>query len=275
MPDLKAKLSAIEDKLSASLAEVRAELSHQGSKGARVEEELRQFLRAHLPSSYSCGHGEIIDVSGMTSKQMDVVVTNEFHPFKYGESTPGLFLVEGVVAVGEIKSSLGTKELQDAIEKAISLRKLTPTLGLGTTIKCLPGNRRFFDSPPFFLFAFELKMTLEKADKILEQTAKKMGRTIDALFVPKKGYSIDYGNEAGALVAELEDGSCFKGWGTNASDNPQVLVQFLGWLHACIPMMQRHSPILPSYLFRQKRCCDLVTHIWRDYPLTENPSVSP
>jgi hypothetical protein len=249
MPDLKAKLSAIEEKLSASLAEVRAELSHQGNKGARVEQELRQFLKDHLPSSYGCGHGEIIDMNGASSKQMDVVITNEYHPFKYGEH-PGLFLIEGVAAAGEVKSSLDTKELHDSIEKSLSLRKLSADPGQGSIRHCVPGDHRFFESPPFFLFAFESKISLGKVDEILMQVTQEKGRTIDALFVPKTGHSIDYGDGKGALYFELEDGEHLKGWFTEDSGNAQVLVQFLGWLHACMPIMQRFTPVLPPYLFK-------------------------
>jgi hypothetical protein len=249
MPDLKAKLAAIEAKLAASLEEVRAELNHKGNKGSKIEQELRIFLKEHLPRTYSCGQGEIIDLSGATSKQTDIIITNEYHPFIYQENTPGLYLIEGVSAVGEVKSILDKSALETTIASATVLRGLKNDPGQGTTRRISAGDAKFFDSPPFFLFAFETALSLETIDECLKENLTKHGRTIDAVFILKKGHAVDFGDGKGALTVPRSDGTNVTGWLTRKDEN--VLLHFLGWLHACMPLTQRVIPILPPYLFSE------------------------
>jgi hypothetical protein len=247
MPDLKEKLAAIEYELAAGLAKARAELSHAGSKGARAEQILRRFLMEHLPRNVDCGQGQVIDSSGANSKQLDVIITNEYHPFRYSEDTPGLHLIEGVSAVGEVKASLDAKGLNDAIDSALVLRSLKVDPGEGSVRRTNPSDARFFDSPPFFVFAFESSISDGKADEILMERSEKEGRGVDAVFVLKKWYSIDYGTNTGALSSSALAEFGLEGWLTEPGDT--VLVPFLGWLHASMPLLQRYTPILPPYLF--------------------------
>ena len=80
-----------------------------------------------LPKSIGIGSGCIIDSYGNTSKQMDIVLyEKDFCPvFCINESTETTYYpCEGVVAVGEVKSSLNTKELTDIFKKMESVKKL-------------------------------------------------------------------------------------------------------------------------------------------------------
>jgi len=247
MPDLKLKLAAIELKLAAGLEEIRAELNHKGNKGSRVEEELRTFLREHLPKNYSCGQGEIIDSTGANSKQIDVIITNQYHPFNYSGAIPGLYLIEGIAAVGEVKSILDRKELESAISNALALRSLNIDPGVGTTRSIASGDARFFESPPYFVFAFESSISIDLVDEILVEATEKHGRTVDAVFILNRGHSIDFGDGNGSIIFQLGDGSRVPGWLTRPDS--KILIEFLGWLHACMPLFDRKSPVLPPYLF--------------------------
>lgn len=121
---LRKKISVIEKQMLLKLEEVRNDFEHKGNRGARVENIFRGFLKTYLPRRLNVGHGEIIDRSFRTSNQVDVVVTDENHPFTFGENEPGLFFIEGTCASGEIKSVLTSEQLQESLEKHSTTRNL-------------------------------------------------------------------------------------------------------------------------------------------------------
>ncbi|MGI8691433.1 MAG: DUF6602 domain-containing protein, partial [Geodermatophilaceae bacterium] len=99
---------AQEDVLRAALTQARAENDHAGVKGSRVEVADREFLRKRLSRRLDVGHGEIVDQSGKRSNQIDVVVADLDQPFGgSGEAgdDPSLFLIDGVAACGEVKTT--------------------------------------------------------------------------------------------------------------------------------------------------------------------------
>lgn len=73
------------------------------------------------------GSGCIIDTSGIASNQTDIVLyEKDICPIFSVNDDPQAtyFPCESVIAVGEIKSSLGTKELTDAVNKIASVKKI-------------------------------------------------------------------------------------------------------------------------------------------------------
>src|ERR1700730_16202512 len=121
---LKNEFIAIESQMRDNLAKARARFNQAGDKGTSVEEAFRQFLRDYLPRRLAVGHGEIIDSFQNRSTQTDVVIANEGHPFTFGDTSPGLFFIEGVVGVGEVKSILSGANFADSIDRSRSFRKL-------------------------------------------------------------------------------------------------------------------------------------------------------
>ncbi|MDJ1484044.1 hypothetical protein QNI16_26340 [Cytophagaceae bacterium YF14B1] len=94
--------------------------------GAR-EAEVRKKLSTLLPRTVSVGTGCIIDSYGNTSKQIDIIIYEKEHCPVFSindhpEST--YFPCEGVIAVGEVKSSLDGKELDDIFSKINSVKSL-------------------------------------------------------------------------------------------------------------------------------------------------------
>ena len=71
------------------------------------------------------GTGCVIDSEGNASAQIDVILyEQQLCPvFKFAEDI-GYYPCESVIAVGEIKSTIGKKELGDIYEKVASVRKL-------------------------------------------------------------------------------------------------------------------------------------------------------
>lgn len=98
-----------------------------GLVGSAKEHAVRMALRALLPPGISVGSGCVIDSHGRISRQIDVVLyetdicpyvsINDAHETTY-------YPCEGVVAVGEVKSSLGSKELEDIFRKIESVKQL-------------------------------------------------------------------------------------------------------------------------------------------------------
>ena len=98
-----------------------------GTKGASREKAVRDKLRQLLPSGIGVGTGFVIDSQGNVSLQQDIVLYEDgiCPVFRLNESSDAAFYpCEGVFAVGEVKSTIGTKEAQDIIDKVASVRRL-------------------------------------------------------------------------------------------------------------------------------------------------------
>ena len=95
--------------------------------GAAMEQPVRQQLEQILPRGIGVGSGFVIDSSQGTSRQMDVVLyEKDICPVFSINGTPETtyYPCEGVIAAGEIKSSIGTKELKDCFRKIASVKRL-------------------------------------------------------------------------------------------------------------------------------------------------------
>ena len=99
-----------------------------GTKGGSREKAVRDKLRQLLPSGIGVGTGFVIDSQGFVSLQQDIVLYEDgiCPVFRLNESNDASFYpCEGVFAVGEVKSTIGTKEAKDVIEKVASVRRLS------------------------------------------------------------------------------------------------------------------------------------------------------
>lgn len=95
--------------------------------GSAKEKATRQKLEKLLPPMIGVGTGCIIDSFGGTSKQMDIILyEKEFCPIFSINDTPETtyYPCEGVIAIGEIKSTLNTAELEDIFAKVESVKSL-------------------------------------------------------------------------------------------------------------------------------------------------------
>ena len=97
----------------------------------------------------------MIDLSDSRSGQVDVIIANEDQPFRTSIHEGGLFFLEGVGAAGEVKSALTTSELQVTLDAATLFKRLRRQ-DRGILFMANTSDQvRFFDCPPYFLFAFE------------------------------------------------------------------------------------------------------------------------
>lgn len=95
--------------------------------GDAMEQPVRDRLEQILPRGIGVGSGCVIDTKGGTSRQMDVILyerdlCQEFCINNSPETT--YYPAEGVLAVGEIKSTIGKRELADSFEKLRSVKAL-------------------------------------------------------------------------------------------------------------------------------------------------------
>lgn len=98
-----------------------------GLKGSAREVPTRDKLEQLLPRGIAVGTGCVIDSYGNTSRQMDIVLyEREFCPVYSINQDPATtyYPCEGVIAVGEIKTSVGSSELQNIFTKISSVKKL-------------------------------------------------------------------------------------------------------------------------------------------------------
>ena len=95
--------------------------------GDAMEQPVRDQLEQILPRGIAVGEGFVIDSEGRTSKQTDVILyERDICPRFSVNNTPGttFYPCEGVIAVGEVKSTLDRRTLRDAFEKIASVKKL-------------------------------------------------------------------------------------------------------------------------------------------------------
>ena len=98
-----------------------------GQIGSAREVPVRDKLMQLLPRGVGVGSGCVIDSFGNTSRQMDVVLyEREICPvFAINEDPASTYYpCEGVIAAGEIKSSIDSSELEDIFRKVESVKKL-------------------------------------------------------------------------------------------------------------------------------------------------------
>ena len=95
--------------------------------GDAMEQPVRDELMGILPRGIGVGSGCVVDTRGDTSRQMDVVLyERDLCPvFCINNSSETTYYpAEGVLAVGEVKSRIGKRELADCFEKIRSVKAL-------------------------------------------------------------------------------------------------------------------------------------------------------
>ena len=251
---LKDIIDAVELQMKGKLEEIRAKFEHPGDKGSTVEDTFRSFLRQYLPRRLEVGQGEIVDSKGRKSKQTDIIIVSEDHPFTFTPDQPGFFFIEGVCAAGEVKTTLTSAGLKSAIDNSFYFKQLEAVFGKNTMFSSSePDIKRFYKCPPYFLIAFESQLKLEGIYKEIENYASAKGfdineinKILDAVFILDQGWLINFGDGKGSFYFKKPNGEKVVGLAIKYSDS--VLFALLGWLSAVMPRMIRFEPILPRYI---------------------------
>jgi hypothetical protein len=106
------------------MARATAEVTHSGVKGAIREILIRELLRPLLPSDVGIGTGRIATSGGQSSTQQDIIIYNRrILPPVLFEETLGVFPIESVLAIVEVKSTLTSTELRSSHENAKAIQE--------------------------------------------------------------------------------------------------------------------------------------------------------
>jgi hypothetical protein len=114
-----------QDKLDASINQIRSSIPHAGEIGTLIEQQFRSQLDAVLPEKIGVSHGFVVDSLGSVSRQMDVILYDKANtPRIFASDGAQIFPVETTYACGEIKTKLDSSALEDSFEKCLSYKKL-------------------------------------------------------------------------------------------------------------------------------------------------------
>jgi hypothetical protein len=147
-------------RLQAEVDQMNQLIAHEGVKGTENEGSLVRLLERLLPARYAVGTGLIIDSSGASSKQMDVVVYEASdEPTILAQTNQVLFPIENVRLCIEVKTTLDSREVDDAREKKASIDALFSITGV---------------KPQLALFAYASSTEAKSVEKYLreERTVK-------------------------------------------------------------------------------------------------------
>ena len=105
--------------------EVSAAISNHGDiLGDARESFIRDVLSKFLPATVHVGTGQIVDAEGNSSKQIDVIIYRKDFPILRSFGNADVYLVEGVLATIEVKSTLDKTKLMEALDNGLSVKNL-------------------------------------------------------------------------------------------------------------------------------------------------------
>jgi hypothetical protein len=101
-------------------------INHPVSKGTSREESLRAFFRERLPTSYAVAEGEVVDLNGRVSPQLDIIFYDQSSDFALVADKIQVLPAEALLASIEVKSTLNRFEIEKSVRAARKLRELQP-----------------------------------------------------------------------------------------------------------------------------------------------------
>lgn len=112
--DIKQLFAGLQHQMNAELNTNREFIIHPGSKGDALENAWIEWLRKYLPERYSIDKAIVIDHTGNTSDQLDIVIYDSwFTPFIFKQNGFLYIPAEGVYAVFEVKPDIQGNVNQD------------------------------------------------------------------------------------------------------------------------------------------------------------------
>lgn len=131
--DIKQLFAGLQNQMEAQLNTNRENLKHSVTKGDSLENVWIEWLQKYLPNRYCVSKAIIIDSTGTTSEQIDLVIYDQqYTPFVFNQNGALYIPVEGVYAIFEVKPDLrgsvkGKSHVKYAGEKIASVRRLHRT----------------------------------------------------------------------------------------------------------------------------------------------------
>jgi hypothetical protein len=120
-------LKAAEERLWADFKAAGA-FDHRATIGTSREDALIEFLRKRLPTRFGVARGEVVDIGGRRSGQVDVVIFDQAMNTPLTSDSGGSVILpaEALLAAIEVKSTLTKDETKKALLGAQKLYLLNP-----------------------------------------------------------------------------------------------------------------------------------------------------
>lgn len=269
------KLNSVFKKISQQLdvefGELSKEISHPADSGEARENALRNLLKNYLPKRIAIDTGYIIDTQGNTSKQMDVVIYDSTIATIFDVSGIKYFPCEIVIAVGQVKSDIKSRErLSAALLNIESVKKLDRSnhgeneivTGPGISLKGLKFDPSTEHRDQILGFIFTRTSMARQA--ILEELQEYNGKLDRQLwlnvFCAYKNFLISYESEKGLTPSAMDAKNMYC---TIETEAPNLLLVFLSILANFVNIAHVARPNYFSY-------ADILTTNHTDHPLTTN-----
>ncbi len=252
---IKEKLKIVEKKLLLNLEEIRVSHQHKGNRGTISESVFRDFLKEYLPPTNRVGEGEIIDINENISTQLDIIITNEYHPYLNDLKEPGLFIIEGVACAGEVKTNLNSQDIDTLIQSCIRYKNIKPIVPDGAkTFGNISDIKRFVEHRPYFIFAYQSQLTIETIYKKLNDYYRvnqiPITSQIDGVFCLDRGTIINFGDGKGSFSYFTADKRSLQSLQVTRVGKEEVLLDFMSWLSISIPKYSLPRSPLTQYLLK-------------------------
>lgn len=219
--------------------------THPHSVSSGRENSARIKLKNILPAGIGVGSGFVIDSYGNTSQQCDIILYEETLSLKFiinEDQANAYYNCESVIAVGEVKSIAGTKEINDAIGKLKRIKQLKRYNDDGhncrnyfssTTIRdSIDDGKINYNSDNdtlkqiyTFLLCQDLNVITSKIIKDMEKQCDRECEYINRIFSTKGAYISYLDNQCSP--AQIKLGKIGANMAFNLIDNPYAFNYFI------------------------------------------------
>ena len=121
----KSKFEAAIYKIAGNFFETAA-FNHSLTKGEEREIPFIDFFSQNLPKTYSTVKGEIIDLNGNSSPQLDLMIFDSYRNIPFVSSQNFILPAESLLSSIEIKSKLNQEEIRKILVNVNKLKTLKP-----------------------------------------------------------------------------------------------------------------------------------------------------
>jgi len=243
MSKIDAYFQSLERQLRDDFARRRAMVSDSEVKGHANERAVGGFIEKYLQPLKVVYNAQIIDSFGGNSDEIDISACNGDQPAPETE----LIIAEGVSFAIQVKAILDDHELDRIQQNADRVKRLYRRTTPSDIVYALPIDIPFYvDRVPYFVFAFESKLTLATA---LERAETKFNRgppelRPDGIFIMDRGAILtarsaldSTANDGNRRLQALEFGN-------------RTLMNFLQHLHMVSRVIRRSQSPLVHYFPR-------------------------
>lgn len=194
-------------------ADENGKLRHPGEFGGYRESVVANLLKPYIPKKYDLADGFFVDSEGNVSTQCDIAIfSGDKTCFIESDNHQKFFISQSVVIIGEVKSTLTSKQLKEALIKLAKNKELR-LKSKGHNSNALS----YKEQPLSFLICEEIKTSSEKMKTIFNDVYSEFPESCrhniilslkDGLFSyytegKEKNTTVQYPTVSGAVMKNL------------------------------------------------------------------------